>query len=120
MRTDITLKKRSKTYKIAHLYPTKRYMDYILLPYGILYNENLTTAQKGDKIKFLDKITVSITNVTLLDIQNPLADLLCRSRYGIPIRRALQIWREIALLSGCGVKAISDKKCLIIFYNDNS
>lgn len=95
-------------------------MGYILLPVGYAYNNDIASAKKGDKVRFFDGGSYPIESVRRIDSTKPEADLLCRIRYGIPIKAAKMRWRENLRLEGHGPSAISDTECLWVVYQIES
>ena len=49
-------------------------------------------------------------------MQNAATEGLCFARYGITLRKALQIWQTNAFAQGYGRNAVSNEECLIIIY----
>lgn len=95
------------------------HLDYILLPTGYAYNTEWATAKKGDKVRLWTGGDHTIYAVRKIKLKQPAADILCRMRYGINIKRAQSIWRQNATLEGHGARAVSDEECLwVIFSNE--
>jgi hypothetical protein len=91
-------------------------MGYILLPVGYSYNQDIASAKKGDVLIFFDGGSYTIDCVRRIDSTKPEADLLCRIRYGIPMKAAKMRWRDNLRLEGHGPKAISENECLWVVY----
>lgn len=96
--------------------PAGFHLDYILLPVGYSYNAEWSGAKKGDIIRFWDGGEFPIYSVRKLRLNSAAVDILCRMRYGITIKRALQKWQMNAKLEGHGMKAISTDECLWVIY----
>lgn len=109
----------AKVFKPEHSEPGPIIGDYLLLPYGYKYNNDYLTFKSGDKIKLFNGGTYGITSVTRVEMNKPYCDVLCRMRYGISIKRALQIWQHNAVCKGYGKKAVSDEICLLVHYERN-
>lgn len=111
-------KKTAKRIKFRAFHDTPRdfHADYILLPLGYSYNRDFLSAKEGDLIKFGDGKVYSLLRVGILSLKNPATEGLCFARYGITLRKALQIWRTNAFAQGYGRNAVSDEECLIIIY----
>ena len=112
-----TTKRQKKTFKVAHLDPGDLHIDFIILPVGYVYNSNIAGAKKGDILRLGDGTEHEIFTVQRLQTNKPLADLLCRIRYGITLRGCLMRWKMNAKLEGHGEKAISQDECLMVVYS---
>ena len=107
---------KSKYHKVFHDTPGDFHADYILLPLGYSYNREFLSVSEGGLLKFGDGKVYPLLRVDVLSIKNPATEGLCFARYGITLRKALQIWRTNAFAQGYGRNAVSDEECLIIIY----
>ena len=110
-------KRRSKTFKAKHAEPGSFKKDYILLPVGYSYNSEWISAKKGDSLKLWEGGVHTIYAVRPLKLNKPEADILSRMRYGIPIKRCLEVWKSNARLEGHSSSAVSTEECLWIIYD---
>lgn len=110
-------KRKQRTFRVKHDRPGDFHLGYILLPIGFAYNAEWREAKKGDILRLWDGSEYTIFAVRRVDLRKPNADILCRMRYGITIKRAIQIWQTNAKLEGHGAKAISLDECLWIIYD---
>lgn len=108
--------KEKKTYRLKHEDPGEFHLGYILLPWGYMYNSDIEGGKKGQRIRFFGGEEYVIYCVKKISLKTKGADLLCRMRYGIPIRAALQRWKGNARLEGHGSMAVSDEECLWVIY----
>lgn len=111
-----TKKRQKKTFKVAHMNPGPLHMDFIVLPVGYSYNADIASAKKGDVLRLFDGGEHTIECVRRISTSTPIADILCRIRYGITLHGAMIRWRMNARLEGHGEKAISDEECLLVVY----
>ena len=107
---------KTKTYKLRHTEPGDFKLDYILLPMGFRYNADIQNAKKGEHIRFYDGLVHEVISVRKLKIGNSATDILCRMRYGIPLKAAMERWKSNAILEGHGAKAVSADECLWVIY----
>jgi hypothetical protein len=112
-----TTKRTTKVFSAKHSEPGSFRKGYILLPVGYKYNSEWRTAKNGDKLKLWDGGLYTIYAVRRLSLDKPEADILCRLRYGIPLKRCISIWKSNALIEGHGANAISTDECLWIIYD---
>ena len=117
MPTYETSKKSTKTFKVKHAEPGDFKKGYILLPVGYNYNSEWMSAKKGDLLKLWDGGLYPIFAVRRINLSKPEADILCRMRYGIPIKRCIDVWKKNARLEGHSPNAISTEECLWIIYD---
>ena len=110
---------KTKILRARHSEPGPIHLNYILLPVGFSYNNDFAKAKKGDTIRIFDGDDYPIYAVRKVKIKSPTADILSRMRYGITIKRALDIWKSNARLEGHGSKAISEDECLWVIYDIN-
>lgn len=108
-----------KVFRPEHSEPGPVIGDYLLLPYGYKYNSEYLTFKPGDCIKLFNGGKYEIDSVVKVELEKPYCDVLCRMRYGISIKRAMQIWKHNAVCKGYGNKAISDEECLLVRYKRN-
>ena len=109
---------KNKYHEVFHDTPRDFHADYILLPLGYSYNRGYLGFHEGDFLKFGDGKVYRFLRADVLDMRKPKAEGLCFMRYGITLRKALQIWRTNAFAQGYGRNAVSDEECLIIFYGE--
>ncbi len=115
------VRRKSKTIKVKHYEPGVFRLDYILLPVGYSYNVAISEAKMGDKVRFFNGGLYPILAVRRLDLRNPNTELLCKMRYGITLKAAMQRWQMNAKLEGHGAKAVSEDECLwVIFDKDEN
>ena len=107
---------KKKYYKVFHDTPRDFHADYILLPLGYSYNREFLSVSEGTLLKFGDGKVYNMLKSGILDLRNPATEGLCFARYGITLRKALQIWKTNAFAQGYGRNAVSDEECLIIVY----
>lgn len=105
-----------QTLKPLHQKPKGYFMDYILLPFGYMYNAEFVTAKKGQEMLFYGGETVMVDAVVKLPIKAPIADILCRLRYGVSMPRVLKMWQQNAIALGHGKGAVNTDECLMITY----
>lgn len=110
--------KKRKTFKVKHTKPGDFHLGYILLPVGYSYNAEWRNAKKGDILRMWSGEAYPIFSVRRLDLRKSAADILCRMRYGITIKRILQIWQGNAKMEGHGAKAVSTEECLWVIYDE--
>jgi len=96
--------------------PGALHMDYIVLPVGYVYNADIAKAKKGDTLRLGDGHSHEIFSVQKVPINKPIADLLCRIRYGITLKGCLMRWKMNAKLEGHSQNAISDDECLLVTF----
>lgn len=88
--------------------------DFILLPYGYMYNREFDNARHGDTLMFGD-VQKTILSVQRLKMDKA-CDCLCRMRYGIHLDELISRWRHESVLFGGGIHAVSTEVCLIVFF----
>lgn len=108
-----------RKYKPQHQTPKDFHLDYILLPSGANYNTQWEKAKGGDMVYFVDGGSGEVVSVRKIRVDQAETDLLSWIRYGISIKRCLQIWSDIAVLEGNGRNAISDMYCYWVVFNKN-
>lgn len=113
-------KRTPRSFKVKHSDPGDFHLGYILLPIGYAYNAEWNNAKKGDILRFWDGGDYPIFAIRKLKLNKPDADILCRMRYGITIKRAIQIWQSNAKMEGHGAKAVSTEECLWIIYGKDT
>jgi hypothetical protein len=106
--------------KVAHDRCEDCKFDYVIFPIGYKYNEALQSLHRGDEIQFLDGSKCVVESVVRLQIKSAIAESLCNARYGFGIKRALEIWKDRAMVQKVDPRAISENMCLIVFYNKKS
>ena len=111
---------KNKYYKVFHDTPRDFHADYILLPLGYSYNREFLSVSEGTLLKFGDGKVYPLLRAGVLSMKNPATEGLCFARYGITLRKALQIWRTNAFAQGYGRNAVSKEECLIIIYGEES
>lgn len=107
---------KNKYYKVFHDTPRDFHADYILLPLGYSYNREFLSVSEGCLLKFGDGKVYPLLRAGVLNLNNPATEGLCFARYGITLRKALQIWQTNAFAQGYGRNAVSNEECLIIVY----
>lgn len=110
--------RKQRVFKPDHQEPRGFFLDYILLPYGEYYEKtrDIKDAKKGDVIRFFNGPEYKVFHATLIR-QDKFCDILCRMRYGIPWKNALEVWRRYAVLEGHGKDVISDEECILVVYD---
>lgn len=106
----------ARVFKASHAELGPLIGSFILLPYGYSYNEDYLRFKQGDQIKLFNGGKYEIISVCLFNLKDPGCDAICNMRYGIGIKRLLQIWKKNAVYEGYGPKAISEDECLIVRY----
>lgn len=111
-------KKTAKRIKFKAFHDTPRdfHADYILLPLGYSYNREFLSASEGDLMKLGDGKIFPILRTGVLSLRNPATEGLCFARYGITLKRALQLWQNNVFALGYGKGSVSDEECLIVVY----
>lgn len=109
--------RQKKKYEIIGSEPIGVKMDYILQPIGYSYNRDISEAKKGDTILFSDGKSYKIFAVRRIKLTSALADILCQMRYGVTIKKMLQIWQQDAMMLGHGRSVVSLDECIFITYN---
>lgn len=112
------LGRRRKKLAPRHVLPGPPLCDFILLPYGYSYNSEYLEAKEGDVMTFMDGQSRAIVSTGLIPIEEYYTDALCKMRYGISIKRALQHWQNNAILMGHDKKIVSNTQCIIVFYGN--
>ena len=112
--------RKKKTFKPAHQLPGKFWMDYILLPYGAYYDKTagFLKAEPGDIVRFFNGPDKRIEKVMLIKCDD-LCNFLSKMRYGISFDKALVRYRMYARMEGYAKDAISDKQCIIVFFEND-
>ena len=113
------VKRKQRTYRVKHYEPGEFRLNYILLPVGYSYNAAISQAKIGDKVRFFDGGLYPIVSIRRLNLHSVNADILCKMRYGITLKAAMQRWQMNAKLEGHGTKAISEDECLWVIYDEN-
>ena len=109
-----------KNYKIIHDYPEKgRDRGLILLPVGEYYNKKIQVAKEGDYITFLNGVKRQIIKICYIGLKQGAMDFLCHYIYGEPLSLVLNEWLLNATFEGHGRAAVSQERCLIIWYKKN-
>ena len=103
--------------EIFHEYPSKT-MDkgLILLPVGVMYNKPIQKAHVGDSIVFLGGEVCSILDMAYIKIATQSFGVLCKYIYGTPFKVIFGRWKANAVAEGNSSRAISDEKCLLVWY----
>lgn len=115
----LQVKRNQKTFKVKHFEPGGFRLNYILLPVGFSYNIAVSQAKTGDKVRFFNGGIFPIVAVRRLDMRSANTDILCKMRYGITLKAALQRWQMNAKMEGHGTEAVSTDECLWLIYDDN-
>lgn len=110
--------RKPTTFHPEHDLPGPAHYDFILLPHGYSYNKAILGAKRGDRIHFSDGPVRYIYNVSLIPMDTPYCRSLCRYRYGVPLSRVIEVWKNNALLLGYGKNAVSEDECIILFYGE--
>ena len=76
-------------------------------------------AAKGDYITFLNGVKRQIIKICYIDLKQGSTDFLCHYIYGEPLSLVLNEWLLNATFEGHGRTAVSQEKCLIIWYKKN-
>lgn len=107
-----------KILKPLHDRPGDFHFDYILLPTGYKYNTEFEKASMGDRLRFHSGEEVCVLHAVKIPIESPICDVLCKLRYGISIRRALQIWQRNAVALGNAKGVVDTDECLMITFTN--
>lgn len=113
------MNRKRKKLRVRHEEPKDWFLDFILLPFGYSYNTEIADAKKGDILSFFDGGDYPVVTVRRLKLSNPMTDVMSRMRYGITVKKALQIWKRNAMLEGCGASAVSEEECLFVVFDKN-
>lgn len=110
-------KREKKIIKTSNATPKGEWQcSFILLPLGYYYNSEFLKASRGDIIEFAEGEQYRILNVTKIELNGPIANLLCFARYGFYVDTLKDIWRQGVIYDGHRKRAISDTECLLIGY----
>lgn len=106
--------RKRKTFDARCDLPGLSICDFILLPYGYMYNRKFDKAVYGDILMFGD-VKKTLISAQRLKMDRA-CDYLCRMRYGIPLDKLIARWRHESVLFGGGLQAVSTDVCLIVFF----
>lgn len=97
--------------------PGEPWLGFILLPYGLYYEKTrcFLDAKTGDRMQFLDGPEVTIDSVTVVEGER-MCDVLCRVRYGVKWKVALERWLRYARIEGHGKDIFVPEKCIMVVY----
>lgn len=97
--------------------PGEPWLGFILLPYGLYYEKTrcFLDAKTGDRMQFLDGPEVTIDSVTVVEGER-MCDVLCRVRYGVKWKVALERWLRYARIEGYGKDIFVPEKCIMVVY----
>lgn len=109
--------RQKKKFEIIGSEPGAFKMNYILHPIGYSYNRDVLEAKKGDTISFSDGNSYKVFAVRRIRLTSALADILAQMRYGVTIKKMLQIWQQDAMMLGHGRSVVSLDECIFITYN---
>lgn len=115
----LSISRQKKKFKVAHSESGDFRLDYILLPMGYSYNTDIAAAKQGDTLQLFDGGEYPIVAIRKLNMKSHNTDLLCRMRYGIPLKAALMRWQMNAKLEGHGLNAVSKDECLWVVFDRN-
>lgn len=106
---------RRRIFRPNHFEPGDFCLNYILLPYGIFYEQTkvFLDAKKGDILRFYNGPDYEIDCAYLIP-QDKTCDVLCRMRYGIPWNKAFKKWQSYAFLEGHGRDILSREHCILV------
>lgn len=106
-----------KIYKAFQEETQKKWLNYILLPYGEFYTKtkNILNAKAGDTLRFFNGPEVSIERVMLIACDG-VCDFLCKMRYGVTWDIAFRKWLSYARMEGNGKDILSKSKCILVVY----
>lgn len=102
-------------YKIFHDTPVKE-KGLVMLPVGVSFNRDIQKMKEGDEIVFLNGEKHKVLRTSYFGLKWQATDFLCRYIYGKGIDIVFRKWLTNAVIRGYSKKAISDNKCLLVWY----
>lgn len=105
-----------KVISIAHDATMRK--DYILMPFGYYYNQELQKANIGDILLFSDGKRREIEYISVINLKSGLTDYLCRKTYVANIKTVIRKWEINAEFQGYGQASFHRHKCLLIFLKE--
>lgn len=88
----------------------------ILLPVGVMYNKPIQKAHVGDSIVFLGGEVCPILDMAYIKIATQSFGVLCNYIYGTSFKVIFGRWKANAVAEGNSSRALSDEKCLLVWY----
>jgi hypothetical protein len=105
-----------KVVKVAHDKCENSAFDYVFFPIGYKYNDDIQSLRRGDIIRFLDGSEHWVSEVVRVQVGSAIANALCKARYGIGIKGAMEVWKERTRMQKLDVRVVSETECLVVFY----
>ena len=100
---------------IAHNYTTGKFLDYILLPYGLYYKPENSKLKNGSVMQFLTSEQVVVKNAIEIDSGTGEAEILCKMKYNFSIKTLLAKLVGNAILTG-EENQIDTSKLILVTY----
>lgn len=105
-----------KVISIAHEATMRK--NYILMPFGYYYNQELLKAKIGDILLFSDDKRREIEYISVINLKSGLTDYLCRKTYIANIKIVIRKWEANAEFQGYGQASFNRDRCLLIFLKE--
>ena len=105
-----------KVISIAHESTMRK--NYILMPFGYYYNQELLKAKIGDILLFSDDKRREIEYVAVINLKSGLTDYLCRKTYVANIKTVIRKWEANAEFQGYGQVSFNRNRCLLIYLKE--
>ena len=103
--------------EVFHEYPSEtRDKGLILLPVGVMYNKPIQKAHVGDSIVFLGGEVCPILDMAYIKIATQSFGVLCNYIYGTSFKVIFGRWKANAVAEGNSSRALSNEKCLLVWY----
>lgn len=106
------------TYPIIHNYGWVADVnyDFVILPIGSFYHENILKAKRGDIIQFLEGNNKTIYDVCFVKIKSSVFRNLCRLKYGREPIQVINQWKRTAVSLGFAPNAIDDNTAAVVWF----
>lgn len=105
-----------KVISIAHEATMRK--NYILMPFGYYYNQELQKAKIGDILLFSDGKRREIEYISVINLKSGLTDYLCRKTYVANIKTVIRKWEVNAEFQGYRQASFHRDRCLLIFLKE--
>ena len=109
------------TYPIIHDYDwfVEVNYDFVILPIGSFYHQNIRKAKRGDIVQFLGGENKTIYDVCFVSIGSSMFRNLCRLRYGREPLHVTNQWKRTAVSQGFAPNAIDDNMAAVVWFKKN-
>lgn len=113
--------RRVRNIDVMHTFRFPQEVNYgfIILPTGAFQYGRITSARRGDAVRFLDGTVRVIYDICAVDVGSGLFRNLCRLRYGVEPSRVLNQWRRTAVGLGYTPDAIDAERAAVVFYKED-